>query len=355
MDLQSFLLRCRDIQQLLSQYPEVKWPRVVRAVLLYGYFSLKSQGCGGLPVEVLEDKVRKSGYYLQVEDLLPTLKQQLAAVKSELSQLQPETPPPETTPSIKPPQDAFRKDYPSFKQPAKNTLVFQEPVQPLREGANYNVVFRPNDMWGHQWDGEDYTKEVYPDWWLDMGKMEVKTEKSQAATPHPEPKKRVVHHPPSTTEPDELEIESEDQAVQVPSLQGSQPRPYRSRANYSGWVGDFSSVVKRTSPPVHFSSSEELQSVEEPVLVESSRPSSIKRPSDAVQTQKAYEGSSKSVGFGVSSGSSMSTYRPTEEMKRFYQAEYGRLAGSGGTSMGSSEAATKEKTWNLDYLQAEFV
>lgn len=212
MDLLSFLIQCRDVQQLLAQYPEAMWPRVVRAVMLYGFFSLKVQGCSALPVEVLEDKVRRSGYYIQVEGLLPALKQQLAEVKSELQQLDPASDS-DQPPSPKPPQDVFRKDYPGSKQPAKRTLVFQDPVQPLREGANYNVVLRPNDLWGHQWAGQDYTKEVYPDWWLDMGKMGIREQKLEepisTSNRHPEPKKRTIPQSKPPAEREEMGLETE--------------------------------------------------------------------------------------------------------------------------------------------------
>ena len=368
MDLLSFLIKCRDVQQLLSQYPETLWPRVVRAVMLYGFFSLKVQGCGALPVEVLEEKVRRSGYYIQVEGLLPALKQQLAEVKSELQHLDP---PSEPSSPPKPPQDAFRKDFPSFKQPAKRTLVFQDPVQPLRNGANYNVVMRPNDMWGHEWSGEDYTKEVYPDWWLDMGKMGIREKKEDeeliTVAKRPEPKKRLISQSKPPAEPEEMAIEAEveDIATQVPSLHSTQaiPNPQqRSRANYSGWVGDFSQVVKRSPSDthVHLPSSDDPLSVEEPVLMDAPHLSSQYRRSDAQRTLKADEASlsSKSSGpaprFEVSSGSSMSTYRPSEEMKRFYQGEYSRFAGSGGTSMGSSGAPHKENPYPFDPLQSEF-
>lgn len=362
MDLLSFLIQCRDVQQLLAQYPETLWPRVVRGVMLYGFFSLKVQGCGALPIEVLEDKVRRSGYYIQVEGLLPTLKQQLAEVKSELQQLDPASDSEQPPPSLKPPQDAFRKDYPGSKQPAKRTLVFQDPVQPLREGANYNVVLRPNDMWGHQWTGEDYTKEVYPDWWLDMGKMGLREQKLEEPieTPnrHPEPRKRTIPHstPPAEREEVGLETEVEDRATQVPSLHNSQPiaKPQRPRANYSGWVGDFTQVVKRS--PQRASSFEEPLSVEEPALMDTAQLAYQQRLLEAQRTKKVEDGSlsSKSSGpalrFEVSSGSSMSTYKPSEEMKRFYQGEYSRFAGSGGTSLGSS----REKPYASDPLQTEF-
>ena len=397
MDLLRFLTKTRDIQVLLSQYQESLWPRVIRAVLLYGYHSLRTQSAVALPIEVLEDKVRRSGHYVQVEDLLPNLKKQLEQVKSEILTLNTtletekeaktivET---KTEPSPKQTMEAqtrkggaetgddtYRRAFPSSKPPGRSTLIFRDSSPPaLRSGSNYNVVMRPNDIWGPQWQGDDYTKEIYPNWWLDMGKMDMKeklTEKvTETAAPvmrpedyvsfKPQPRRMPPPRQPSISQqsddpsveltPEREEIEVEDEAVQMPSLQSSQPRassprqgrPARSntRANYSGWIGDFSDLVKRSPTLVHGSSEGSNfpeTSPEEMLHSDSSRPVSYNPKIEAQIAQKAFEisGSSKSSAplrrFEASSGSSMSTYRPTDEMKRFYRAEYSKFAQSGGT------------------------
>lgn len=353
---------------------------MLKGVLLYGYYVLRAQKEEGLSVSALEAKVRKCGRCIQVEDqLLPTLKQQLQDVKSELQHINQSLAapnPPDSAPfqppaaAIDPPSkapqnDEYRKGFPASKQPGKRTLIFRDTSPPtLRPGlANYNVVLRSNDQWGPQWTGEDYKEEIYPKWWLEMGKMQAEAGPTGKITQDPAPvvtpeecvsfRPAMTHGrpaPQAATEPyqqeeeeEEESIEVEERGVQMPSLQASEAPQVASkrpphRGNYSGWVGDFSDLVKR-SPGLPGSSSggsypEELRDEG------SERVRTYNAKVEAQIAQKDLEMSGGVRGsrrFEVSSGSSMSTYRPTEDMKRFYRAEYPRFAQSGGTSLGSSD------------------
>ena len=159
MDLLGYLTRSREVQRLLARYERAEWPRVVKAVLLYGYYVLRAQKDEGLSVSELEAKVRKSGRCIQVEDqLLPTLKQQLQDVKSEIQHMNqslatpippasalpnPPIQPQATAQPIEPPtkpisNDEFRKGFPASKQPGKRTLMFRDTSPPaLRPGLAF--------------------------------------------------------------------------------------------------------------------------------------------------------------------------------------------------------------------------
>lgn len=393
MDLLGYLTRSRDVQRLLGKYERTEWPRVVKGVLLYGYYVLRAQKEEGLSVSELEAKVRKCGRCIQVEDqLLPTLKQQLQDVKSEIQHMNqflaapippvsalpnPATQPQTTAQPIDPPtkpfsNDEFRKGFPASKQPGKRTLMFRDTSPPaLRPGlANYNVVLRPNDQWGPQWTGEDYQEDIYPKWWLDMGKMQAEAGPTGKITQDPAPvlsPEECISFRPTTRsvpaqaavqpyaanredeeESEEEPIETEDRAVQMPSLQASEAHPPAQipqrhsshRGNYSGWVGDFSDLVKR-SPDLQGTSSS--GSYPERLASDTGSSERIRTYNARVEAQIAQKDMEMSGGvrgsrrFEGSSGSSMSTYRPNEDMKRFYRAEYPRFAQSGGSSLGSSD------------------
>lgn len=379
MDLLAYFTRSREVQRLLSKYERAEWPRVLKGVLLYGYHVLRAQKEEGLSVSELEAKVRKSGRCIQVEDqLLPTLKQQLQDVKSELQHISlslenaPDSTPPNPpvqlqTPSIHPKapeNDEYRKGFPASKQPGKRTLIFRDTTPPtLRPGlANYNVVMRSNDQWGPQWAGEDYKEEIYPKWWLEMGKMQAGAGPTGKITQDPAPvitpdecvsfrpaltlampaPQTEPYRPEEEEEAEEESVEVEERGVQMPSLQASEaPLPQRRpphRGNYSGWVGDFSELVKRSPGPQGSSSGGSYPEEQRDDGSERVRTYNAKVEAQIAQKDLEMNGGGRgSRRFEVSSGSSMSTYRPTEDMKRFYRAEYPRFAQSGGSSLGSSD------------------
>ena len=361
MDLMAYLTRSRDIQRLLCKHPKSDWPRVVKGVLLYGYYALKAQKQEGISLSDLEAKVRKTGKVVFIDDqLIPTIRQQLKDVKSEINQLNltidppaapspPQLPHPSSAPD-RPTEEGYRQAFPASKQPGKHTLIFRDTTPPqLRPGLGNYAVMRSNDQWGPQWNGEDYQEEIYPKWWLDMGKMQAEGETTGKITLTPAPILKPDYKlpsrptvPPSHPVPiahilcetqEDPEIEVEDASVQIPSLQSSHHPPQPpvtkgrpTRANYSGWIGDFSDLVKRSPGSMTYTQS-----------IDSDIRRSYNPHIEAQIAQKDYEMSNPRQLEG-SSGSSMSTYRPTDEVKRFYRAEYPRFAQSGYSSVGSSEA-----------------
>ena len=74
MSLLDKLYRTKTIKEYLTSYPENKWPQAVKLTMLYGIHALNLHNPNPLPLEILEETVRKAKTIFAVEDMIPSMR-----------------------------------------------------------------------------------------------------------------------------------------------------------------------------------------------------------------------------------------------------------------------------------------
>lgn len=216
--LLTYLRSSSDIQQFLSQYSSNQLKPVIKASLLYGIYALRAMYGNALPLELLEAHVKKAKDITSATALIPNIKQKLADIRKEVNHIdssldskhnplvpnsndlalnskpeetqtqltQPKSP--KSRPQSAPPRkmqepsavdwrydpSVFRKDQGLSKNVPSRTLLFRDSSPPGYRQANYSVMYRCNDDFGRHKPGKDITKEIYPEWWLGLTRMDSK-------------------------------------------------------------------------------------------------------------------------------------------------------------------------------------
>jgi hypothetical protein len=86
--LVDFLFRFPLVKEFFLKFRSDEWPSVLSSTLLYGIQSLDFMNNKRATVADIEEKVRKTQNFKQVEDYIPGLKQKLGCLKKEIAELE---------------------------------------------------------------------------------------------------------------------------------------------------------------------------------------------------------------------------------------------------------------------------
>jgi hypothetical protein len=367
------------VQSYLSAYAPQSQEQVVKATFLYGVLMLRQTA--PLTVEGLEEKIRSA---LVAEDLVSSYKQQLTQMKAEIDKLDTQlSAQPRRVKSASPSKHLdftlntqWRKgDSAVFRGPevtkaAKKSMLFRDQSPPALRDANYNIVMKDRDEFGPA-PPKDYQDRIYPDWWKDLCSVHsmptpVKRQVSKAQAKQvpskdqsralPKQHSRELHHRESRDMPMQHSRELPRESRVLPSRENRDyqrgPKPRKDvavEADFSSesssveatpsrleversepWAMDYSNFIK-SSPPVRDSPYSSQQASSKPSVYSQSS-EDLRRPQSVHSTPLE----PRLVASSQFSGSSMSAYHPSEEVRTFYRNEFPNLLESGGTQSGGS-------------------
>lgn len=347
----SKILDHADINDFISHYPAPQRPEVIKICLLSTIYSIKSSKKPVPSLEELKDIISNAGKILSLEGVilgmkskLESLKQEIGAVESNLNK-----PPPQvliqeeqkiennerasrshSAPHItkapsnwrKGDENIFRNGYAQTKPNNTKNILFRNVSPPTLRDHNYKEILKSNDLYDIK---EPNASNIYPEWWVALTELDVKPSKlTNKVTQHippkpalkydrkqwPEPytwqkdtetdfkppnlkrntRAQLKFSPKTSEKSAEANFESIDSAV-------PEARVHFSDKKYSGWVGDFSKVVKNSSS----------------------------KPVQSISKEISYTDSSRKDYSSGYTSSSMTNYAPNSEMKQFYQKEFNKF------------------------------